>query len=202
MVTDSDIQRARERHRMPSEAELRRLPIPAAPRIDQLPLPASRPSLDLESLARSFEAANPAPALGQPSGPSLLVFISFAMPPKTLQRLAEQAARTQATLVLRGLVDGSLTRTAAQVQALFGAHRTPVQIDPQAFDRYAVTATPSFVLVPAGAALHCGTSACAPAEAYALVSGDVTLDYALRHIERTAPGFAQDAQALLHRLER
>ena len=40
-VTDADIERARRQHRMPTDAELARVPVPSTPRIDALPQPAA-----------------------------------------------------------------------------------------------------------------------------------------------------------------
>lgn len=202
VITNADVRRARERNRAPSDEELRRQPSPATPRIDKLPQPATRAPVDIEALARGFDAQRQSANLQRAPGPSLMVFISFAMPEKALVRLAEQASQTQATLVLRGIVDGSLARTASRVHSLIGSRKTAVQIDPQAFDRYAVAQTPSFVLTREGAsATPCATGLCPPAEGYVIVAGDVTLDYALRHIRRTAPRFAKDASSLLQRLE-
>jgi len=202
VVTDQDMQRARERNRMPTDEELRRVPIPAAPRIDKLPVPATQAPIDLEALARGFDAQASLSALQRAAGPSVLIFVSFAMPEVALGRLVEQASQAQATLVLRGLVDGSLVRTAARVQQLIGARKVAVQIDPQAFDRYAVTRTPSFVVVRDGAqAAPCATGLCVSGDGYAIVSGDVSLEYALAHVQRSAPRFAKDAGTVLRRLK-
>lgn len=202
VVTDQDMQRARERNRMPTDEELRRVPVPSAPRIDKLPVPAIRAPIDLEALSRGFDAQTSKSALHPSSGPSVLVFVSFAMPEAALKRLVEQSSRAQATLVLRGLVDGSLLRTAARVQQLIGDRKVAVQIDPQAFDRYTVTRTPSFVLVRDGAqAAPCATGLCVPGDGYAIVAGDVSLGYALTHVQRSAPRFAKDAGTVLRRLK-
>jgi conjugal transfer pilus assembly protein TrbC len=132
-----------------------------------------------------------------------LVFISFAMPDATLTRLVDQAARAQASLVLRGLAEGSLVRTVARVQQLIGSRKVAVQIDPQAFDRYAVTQTPTFVLVRDGTLPQpCATGLCVPGDRFARTAGDVSLDYALTHIQRSAPGFSKDAGGFLKRLHR
>ncbi len=202
-VSEQDIQRARERNRMPSEAELRQAPIPSTPRIDALPQPATRAPLDLDALARGFDATAGQPALHPNPGPTLLVFISFAMPDATLTRLVDQAARAQASLVLRGLAEGSLVRTVARVQQLIGSRKVAVQIDPQAFDRYAVTQTPTFVLVRDGTLPQpCATGLCVAGDRFARAAGDVSVGYALAHIQRSAPGFAKDAGGFLKRLHR
>lgn len=202
VITEQDVQRARERNRAPTDAELRRVPVPAAPRIDALPKPVTDAPLDLEALARGFDGQTGKPALGPNAGPALLVFISFAMPEATLTRLVEQASRAQASLVLRGLVDGSLVRTVSRVQQLIGTRKVAVQIDPQAFDRYAVAKTPAFVLVRDGTqGQPCTSGLCVPGDAFVMAAGDVSLDYALAFFQRSAPAFSKDASGFLKRLK-
>ncbi|WP_428425537.1 type-F conjugative transfer system pilin assembly protein TrbC [Methylibium sp.] len=201
-ITEQDVQRARERNRMPTDAELRRVPVPSTPNIDALPKPATQAPVDLEALAHGFDAQTGQAALSPKAGPVLLVFISFAMPEATLSRLVDQAARTQASLVLRGLVDGSLVHTVSRVQQLIGTRKVAVQIDPQAFDRYAITQTPSFVLVRDGTQPQpCAGGLCVPGNGFVTASGDVSLDYALSFFQRSAPGFARDASGFLKRLK-
>jgi conjugal transfer pilus assembly protein TrbC len=203
VVTEQDLQRARNRNPMPSDDALRRVPVPAPPRIDRLPVPATVAPIDLEALARGFDTRTSPAMQRQASGPSVLVFISFAMPDAALQRLAEQASRAQATLVLRGLVDGSMVRTVTRVRSLLAGRSIAVQIDPQAFDRYTIVRTPSFVVLGDQVQPQpCASGACIPADGYALVSGDVSLDYALAHVQRAAPRFAKSAATLLRRLGR
>lgn len=205
-ITEQDIERARQRHRMPGDAELSRVPVPSTPRIEALPQPANRTPIDLGALARGFDAQAGQPALQPPSGPGLLVFISFAMPEAALARLVDQAARARASLVLRGLVDGSLSKTVTRVQGLIaglgGARQVSVQIDPQAFDRFSVTQTPTFVLVRDGAQPQsCAAGMCFAADAYAMAAGDVSLDYALAFFQRSAPKLARDAGVFAKRLK-
>lgn len=202
MVTEADVQRARERHRMPKDAELREMPVPSMPLIDALPQPASRAPIDLEAIAKGFDATAGGPTSTGKAGPALLVFVSFSMPDATLSRLVDQAARAGASLVLRGLIDGSMVRTVTRVHQLIGQRKVAVQIDPQAFDRYAVTQTPSFVLVRDGAqTVPCKSGTCVPADAFVLVSGDVSLDYGLAFMQRSTPTFAPAAAMLLKRLK-
>lgn len=200
-ITEQDVLRARERNRMATDADLRHVPVPSTPNIDALPRPATQVPMDLEALARGFDAQNGQAALNTKPGPVLLVFISFAMPEAALDRLIEQAARAQASLVLRGLVDGSLVQTVSRVQQLIGTRKVTVQIDPQAFDRYAVTKTPSFVLVRDGMKpTPCASGLCVPGDGYAAAAGDVSLDYALAFLQRSAPRFSKDAAGFLRRL--
>ena len=202
-ISARDIEQARQRHRMPSDADLEATPAPARPNLDALPTPAGRAPIDLEALARGYasQAQEMSRAEGLASGPGLLIFISLSMPQPTLQRLIDQAARAQASIVLRGFADGSLRTTVAQVQRLIGDRQVAVQIDPQAFDRYAITRVPAFVLVRDGARpVACAGGSCAPAEGYLRTSGDVSLDYALEYMRRSAPGFGPAADTFLKRI--
>jgi conjugal transfer pilus assembly protein TrbC len=141
-------------------------------------------------------------AQGLASGPGLLIFVSLSMPRPTLARLIEQAARARAAVILRGFINGSLRDTVAQVQTLIGAHQVAVQIDPQAFDRFAVTRVPSFVLVRDGTRpVSCAAGSCAPPGAFLRTAGDVSLNYALEHMQGAAPAFRTDAHVFLTRLK-
>jgi conjugal transfer pilus assembly protein TrbC len=199
-ITDQDIERAANKHRMPTDAELARVPVPATPRLDALPRPLPQRPVDLAAIARGFEAtAEPAPSIAAlNAGPTLLAFVSFSMPEATLVRLVDQAARARATLVLRGLVDGSLQQTVQRVQRLISQRQVAFQIDPQAFDRFSITATPTFVLLKAGAVgAPCSAGTCFAGGSYVAVSGDVSIDHALEHVARMAPAFGREAASLL-----
>ncbi len=202
VVTDRDVERARRKHPTPSDADLARVPVPSTPKVDMLPQPATRTLIDLEALAKGFDAQTGQQALKPNAGPGLLIFISFEMPEPTLARLVDQAARARASLVLRGLVNNSLRDTVERVQRLVGSRQVSVQIDPQAFDRFAVTRTPSFALLRDGAQPQpCGAAACFAADQFAVAAGDVSLDYALEFIQRSAPRLARDAGGFLRRLK-
>ncbi|WP_250111331.1 TrbC family F-type conjugative pilus assembly protein, partial [Escherichia coli] len=70
-------------------------------------------------------------------------------------------------MVLRGFVGGSLQQTVQRTQQLIGQRQVGFQIDPQAFDRFSVTATPTFVLLRAGAVpAPCAAGTCFPASGY------------------------------------
>lgn len=202
VISDRDIERARQKHRSPSDADLARVPVPSTPRVDALPQPATRTPVDLEALAKGFDAQADLPALKPNTGPGLLIFISFSMPETTLARLVDQAARARASLLLRGLVNGSLRDTVERMQRLIGNRQVSVQIDPQAFDRFSIARIPTFVLVRDGAQPQdCGAGMCFAADQFALAAGDVSLDYALEHFERSAPRLAKDATGFLKRLK-
>jgi conjugal transfer pilus assembly protein TrbC len=199
-VTDADIERARQQHRTPSDAELARVPVPAAPSLDALPQPLTKTPLDLGAIAKGFDG--PSNTAGLQSAATLLIFISFAMPEPTLMRLVDQAAQVRATLVLRGLVNGSLRETVERMQRLIGQRQVSVQIDPQAFDRFGIVATPTFVLVRGGAAMQpCSAGSCPASGPSVSAAGDVSVDYALAFMQRSAPQWAGDASTCLHRIQ-
>ena len=180
------------------------VPAPAAThRIDRLPQPAATTDapIDIEALAREYEAAGvgrPAPA--QPV--RLLVFVSLAMPQGALRRLMADGERVGAVLLLRGLEGGSLRRTSERVRQLAGERAGAIQIDPQAFLRYGVAHVPVFVLAKRDSVQNaCQAAGCAAPDGFVSVAGDVTIDYALRHVVSNAPGFAAPARQLLRTLE-
>jgi conjugal transfer pilus assembly protein TrbC len=204
VISDQDIEKAAKKHRMPSDAELAGVPVPSTPRVDALPQPLTQRRVDLGAVARGYEAMGQASAGASAfgSGPSLLVFVSFSMPEPTLGRLVDQAARAGATLVLRGLVDNSLQKTVGRVQRLIGERRVGFQIDPQAFDRFSVSATPTFVLIKDGAVpAPCAAGTCFPANTFVSTAGDVSLDYALEFFDRAAPSFGPAAQSFLTKMK-
>ena len=178
-------------------------PAKLMPRIDALPVPATQTPVDLEALARGFAGATGSPTLPGADEPRLIVFISLGMPEVALSRLVDQAARARAQLLLRGLSEGSLPRTAARIQQLIGTRPVAVQIDPRAFDRYAIQRVPAFVLARAGGTdSACSGEQCARSDDHVVVAGDVSLGYALEHFQRSAPTFAKDAGRFLARLGR
>ncbi|MEO3715630.1 type-F conjugative transfer system pilin assembly protein TrbC [Roseateles flavus] len=216
-ITEEDLAKARRDTPTIAEEDVRRIqrqhlhqprfvPQPApepntSPRIDALPKPLTPALPDLSAIARGYAAA--AAPDGLSMGPSLLIFISLGMPPATLARLTQQAAQAQATMVLRGLSGHSLRETVVQVQKLIGAQQVAVQIDPQAFDRYAIQRVPAFVLArQGGRPATCASGSCPPPTDFASASGDVSLDYALEHLRRVSPGLEREAGIFLARLKR
>jgi conjugal transfer pilus assembly protein TrbC len=201
--------RALKARPFPSLERLTAEPGAQIPRIQAAP--AAPGSVDIAALARQGAALNNAAAN---AGSALRIFITLDMPRGSLQRLVDQAARSGATLVLRGLKAQSMRQTLAAVSALIETRTVAWVIDPEAFSRFHVTAAPTFVLTLAeaaapGAALapsagqtQCsgGCNALTPPSSYLSVAGDVSLDYALETLLRRAPGAAIPASALLERL--
>lgn len=171
------------------------------PHVDWLPQPSAGAGIDLAQVARGFDAAD-AGAVPPVASTRLLVFISFAMPEGALRRLIADGARSGAVLVLRGLDEGSMVKTAVRIKRLSGGRVGAIQIDPQAFSRFGVKQVPVVVLArDTGVATACRESGCAPAGGFVSVAGDVSLGYALEHVARNAPQFRADAARLRALLE-
>lgn len=201
-VSEQDIELARQKYALPSDADRRSAPL-NSPNIEALPQPATRIPVDLEALARSYAGQSDAMAQahGLATGPGLFILVSLTMPRATLQRLIDQAARAKATIVIRGFAKGSLRETVSLVQGLIGKQQVAVQIDPLAFDRFAISKVPSFVLVRDGTRpVACASGSCAPDDSFLRSTGDVSLDYALEHMQRWAPAFGPAAELFLKRL--
>lgn len=217
-----DMARTLQQRALPTPEQLATQPRRAVPNLAPAGTPAAAGSaLDIATLARQGAALSTPP--GPHTGASVLkVFITLEMPRASLQRLVDQAERTGATLVLRGLQSQSMRKTLAAVSALIGERRVSWILDPDAFLRFHVHAAPTFVLMlstsarPAGAVADtsknagtqtpppsCSATGCtAPAREaeYLSVSGDVSLDYALEAMVRRSIEATPIAGPLLQRL--
>lgn len=174
------------------QAKTLRQPVP------EIGAPAALPSLDPAALAKRFDAAR------AQEEPGLFILVSFSMPLESIERLADQAAKAGGTIVLRGVIDDSLKKTAEVAGEFVKRHPgAQFQIDPTLFRRFNVSQVPAFVLsAQPGDANTCG-KACDPANSFAMVAGDVTLDYALEYIaKQREPRFAELAENRLQRIRR
>jgi conjugal transfer pilus assembly protein TrbC len=201
--TDAEVEAAKNKYRQPPEAQLDWAASSQSPvNLDAIPRPLG--NIDVEGLARAFEQTRQSFAKDQgyaSDQPVLLVFVTLGMPEQTLRLLVDQASRTRAIMVLRGLENASIRQTAAHVQQLIGEKQVEWLIDPQAFDRFGVNRAPTFVLVKARAPINdCGSASCIAPNGFAAIAGDVSIDYALEAIERRAPRFGPEALLFLKRI--
>lgn len=201
--TDAEVEAAKNKYRQPAEEQLDRAASAQSPvNLDAIPQPKG--SIDVEGLARAYEQhrrAFESTRSYSSDQPALLVFVTLGMPEQTLRLLVDQASRTQAILVLRGLTDASIRKTAVRVQQLIGQRRVEWLIDPEAFDRFGVSQAPTFVLVKASAPTNdCASGTCLAPDAFASIAGDVSIDYALEAIARRAPRFSPESQHFLGRI--
>lgn len=138
---------------------------------------ANKGTLDPAALAESYKK------LGKPDdaeAPELMVFVSLSMPEESLRRIGMQAKKLGAVVVLRGMKFG-LRNWNDSVNALKPISNTgaDIQIHPELFTRYNVTAVPTLV-VSSSPKSGCQDEACASQAAS--VTGDVSLDYALERL--------------------
>lgn len=77
------------------------------------------------------------------------IFVSSSMPKELLKNYLEQAKKYKATLVFRGLQDGSWRKTSELIYEITGGkdEGASIQLDDMAFNQYSVTSVPTFVLV-------------------------------------------------------
>jgi conjugal transfer pilus assembly protein TrbC len=193
--TPQDIDRTLKATPFPGSERIASQPTPQVPRIDGKPA-----GIDIESLARGKLHLPAAGANGAP----LRIFVTLDMPRASLDLLTDQASRTGAVLVLRGLKSQSMRETLRAVGDLIGSRTVAWIIDPEAFTRYGVHQAPTFVLAlndaRSPAALHGCSTGCATSAAFVSVAGDVSLDYALEAMLRGRPDAAPLAEPLLKRL--
>ncbi len=194
----ADIERAQKAHPFPTPDRLGVQPVPSPPSVK---LPAAPPATDIEALARAGARLGQAAATASAPVP-LRIFITLEMPRASLQLLTDQAARSGAVLVLRGLKANSMRETLAAVSGLIGERQVAWVIDPEAFARYGVERAPTFVLSlddRAEPGASCGSDCRTPA-AFASVSGDVSLDLALEILARQRPDAGALVTPMLKRL--
>lgn len=127
------------------------------------------------------------------------IAVSFSMPPDDLRRLAREANAAGATLVIRGLVDGSFKKTLEASKAVFDeASPNGLAIDPQVFRAYRIEQVPTFIsarapVEPCGNGLDCVS---AQPQSDRLV-GNISLREALKILSergREAPDVAAAAR--------
>lgn len=196
--TAQDIDRALKAHPFPGADRIGTQPIPLPPRV----IPKGD-AIDIEAIARSKVQLSNAGSSASPAVP-LRIFITLDMPRASLQLLTDQAARSGAVLVLRGLKAQSMRQTIAVVGELIGERKVAWVIDPEAFSRFGIRQAPTFVLTlndaTAGDAQGSCSSGCVTPAGFVSVSGDVSLDYALEAILRRRPEAAPRAEPILKRL--
>lgn len=109
------------------------------------------------------------------------VFVSFSLPENTFREIMHEAEKENAEVVLCGLIDRSIAKTAMKVASTFGVH-TSITIDPTLCKRYGVTVAPTMVFTEDklcdGSAESCGI-------VYDKVEGNTTLKYAFEQIKES-----------------
>jgi conjugal transfer pilus assembly protein TraW len=81
----------------------------------------------------------------RPKGDMLYYFFSFSMPEDRIRQVMQEAARTGAVMVLRGLYGGSIESTAKKLAGIYGKRGYPVEIDPTLFDDFKIKTVPTIL---------------------------------------------------------
>jgi conjugal transfer pilus assembly protein TrbC len=89
-----------------------------------------------------------------------LIFISCNMPDESIKLLYLESLNHNATLVMRGLIEGSFKKTAAKLQAL----NVIAQINPKLFKKYQIEKVPTIIEIR-------GSN-------YNTIVGNISFDYA------------------------
>ena len=220
-----DMARALKAQPLPAPERLATQPPRAIPRIAPhtsiQPIPPTLGNIDIAAMAKQG-AALTTPQAADNGASALRIFITLDMPRGSLKRLVDQATRSGATLVLRGLKKQSMRQTLAEVGELIETRRVSWVIDPDAFTRFHVSHAPTFVLtlsnepaartpglqalpdLPRCSGGGSGSGCTSPAldATYLSISGDVSLDYALDAMARRNPEAAPRASVILQRLRK
>ncbi len=118
----------------------------------------------------------------QVSGGVIYIAVSLSMPKASLRQLAREAEKAQAVLVIRGLLDGSFTKTQAALKGVFvEGEPAGLIIDPRVFQQYHVERVPSFIsatdeVQPCDEGIECNR----PDVPFDVVRGNVSLGQALQ----------------------
>ena len=111
----------------------------------------------------------------------IYIAVSLSMPKASLRQLARDAEKAQAVLVIRGLLDGSFTKTQAALKGVFvEGEPAGLIIDPRVFQQYHVERVPSFIsatdeVQPCDEGIDCNR----PDVPFDVVRGNVSLAQAL-----------------------
>ena len=142
---------------------------------------------------------------GRPATPEILIFTSLSVPVASWRQWADDAARTGAPLVLRGVGAVGLPTTARAIRDRLGDRNVgtrigsgaSIAIDPRLFRLFDIARVPVVVVVPGGVA-PCESRGCSddPAPDHDLVAGNIGLAAALQAI--AAEGEAGRAVAKAH----
>lgn len=102
--------------------------------------------IDFAELSKQYAQVQAAPAVLAAQRNTILIFVSFSMPPESLKQWLKQANQIGAPLALRGFEDNSFKKTASDFQTLIGNVPQGIQIDPPSFEKYHITRVPAVVI--------------------------------------------------------
>ena len=145
------------------------------------------PAIDITALSKQYQAVNV--AVSTLSAPKLLVFVSFSMPEDSLQALQREVSEVGGELIIRGLIDNSLKKTAKQVSDVLDNGKGGLSIDPTSFQQYHIRQVPAFVVTNGQ-----------DDDNYDVVYGNVSLEAALTELANKGDSAKGSAQQYLDEL--
>ena len=140
-------------------------------------------------------------AARRPASAEVLIFTSLSVPAASWRQWAQDAARSGAPLVLRGVASGGLRQTAKRILARLGSHKAAIAIDPRLFRLFDIARVPAVVVVPGGVA-PCESRGCAgdPAPPHDRIAGNIGLVAALEAIASEGEAGRETARLYLERM--
>ena len=129
-------------------------------------------------------------AAGRGGTAEILIFTSLSVPAASWRQWARDAAAMGAPLVLRGVGEGGLPKTAKAIGDRLGGAEAGVAIDPRLFRLFGLERVPAVLVVPGGVPA-CRSRGCAedPAPPHDRITGNIGLAAALEAVaEEGGPG--------------
>jgi conjugal transfer pilus assembly protein TrbC len=169
----------------------------AMPEVPMLP---GGQGVDIEKLASLHKQLPEGPP--DDEAPQLVVFVSLSMPQASLKRIGQQARQAGAVVAVRGVLHGlGKGNWDKSLKALTPLAETgaDIQIHPQLFARYNITAVPT-VVVAASPNPGCQDDACDTRSVS--VRGDASLDYILDRIAQRKDDLGAIARERLQKLRK
>jgi type-F conjugative transfer system pilin assembly protein TrbC len=123
----------------------------------------------------------------------LYIFVSFSLGEKALLNLTQEAKAYKATLVLRGFIKGSYTKTVKALQKIILETGQGVSIDPELFSLFNIKAVPTYVL---SKPFQLNAQERTQTPLHDRIQGHVSLQYALEQFAKTGD-LREEAQTLL-----
>ena len=139
---------------------------------------------------------------GRPNSGEVLVFLSLSVPPASWRQWADDAARADVPLVLRGVAANSLPETAKLIAARLDGAEAGVAIDPRLFRLFAIERVPAVVVAPGGVP-PCASRGCAgdPPPDHDLIAGNIGLMAALEAVAVEGEAGRHTARRHLERMQ-
>lgn len=151
-------------------------------------------SKEFQSFVTTLEAQQPLQKSQHKNQPGeLYLFVSFSLGEKALLNLAQEAKRWNATLVLRGFIEGSYAKTAKALQNVILKTGQGFIIDPELFSLFFITAVPTYVLTKPFQPIAIERT---QTPSHDRIQGHVSIQYALETFGKSGD-LREEAQALL-----